>query len=238
MVVAAAGRVDPERFQAQVARLFADLPSTPKGTPADARYGGGVFTEVDELEQVHLIVGFPGIGARHPDVYAHAVYSTLLGGGMSSRLFQEVREKRGLAYAVYSFGSSYLDGGLFGVYAGTGVDELPALVPVLAEQLVDVAVSVSPRELARAKAQLRASLLMSRESTSARVETLAQHQLIWGRPLPTAELLAILDAVTADDVRRVAGQVASGPPTVATLGPPGTIDVHEALVARLPGRPH
>ena len=238
MVVTAAGRIDHDAFVAQVATQFKDMPPKSGAAHTTSAYRGGRRVESRELEQVHLVVGFPGIASHDPDFYAHTVYSTLLGGGMSSRLFQEVREKRGLVYSIYSFSSTYADGGLFGIYAGTGPEEVATLVPVLAEQLVDVAAHVSDAELKRAKAQLRAATLMARESTSARAETLAQQMLIFRRPLPTAELLEKLEAVTADDVRRIAAGVATSTPTVATLGPPDTADAYDILLSGLPGRPH
>jgi predicted Zn-dependent peptidase len=206
MVVTAAGRIDHDAFVAQVESQFKEMPAKSGAAHTNSAYRGGRRVESRELEQVHLVVGFPGIASHDPDFYAHTVYSTLLGGGMSSRLFQEVREKRGLVYSIYSFSSTYADGGLFGIYAGTGPEEVATLVPVLAEQLVDVAAQISDAELKRAKAQLRAATLMARESTSARAETLAQQMLIFNRPLPTAELLEKLEAVTADDVRRIAGR--------------------------------
>ena len=153
MVVTAAGRIDHDAFTRQVSDLFQEMPPKSGAAHSKSSYHGGKRVENRDLEQVHLVVGFPGIASHDPDFYAHTVYSTLLGGGMSSRLFQEVREKRGLVYSIYSFSSTYADGGLFGIYAGTGPDEVATLVPVLAEQLVDVAAHVSPAELKRAKAQ-------------------------------------------------------------------------------------
>ncbi|MBC7908258.1 MAG: insulinase family protein, partial [Rhodospirillaceae bacterium] len=166
MVLAAAGRVDHDQLVAEAERAFARLSTAPDMQPERARYVGGDFREERDIEQVNLVVGFDGVSYDDPDYYAASVLSTLLGGGMSSRLFQEVREKRGLVYSIYSFTSSYNDGGLFGIYAGTGEDEVTELVPVMCEEVVKVTAGVSPDELQRARAQLKASILMSLESTS------------------------------------------------------------------------
>ena len=109
---------------------FADLPVDPPPGMPDARYRGGEFREDRDLDQVHIVLGFPSVGFGDPDYYPTLLLSTLLGGGMSSRLFQEVREKRGLVYAIYTFASVYRDGGVFGIYAGTGPAEIAGLVPV------------------------------------------------------------------------------------------------------------
>jgi predicted Zn-dependent peptidase len=152
---------------------------------------------------------------------------------MSSRLFQEVREKRGLVYSIYSFASSYRDSGLFGIYAGTGEEDLPELVPVLCDELTKLAKGIDEPELRRARAQLRAGLLMSRESTSARGEALAQHLITHGRPLTVAELLAELDRVTPDDIARIAQRMVEQAPTVVSVGPTGSFDASAAVKAQL-----
>src|SRR3546814_4459699 len=123
---------------------------------------------------------------------------------MWSRLFQEVREKRGLVYSVYAFHSAFVDGGLFGVYAGTGSAEVRELVPVVCDELAKLTQSVSEEELDRARAQLRASLLMSRESSSSRAEQIAQHLLIYGREVTVEEIQSKIAAVTLADIERVA----------------------------------
>jgi predicted Zn-dependent peptidase len=149
------------------------------------------------------------------------VLSTAFGGGMSSRLFQEVREKRGLVYAISSFSHGYRDGGLFGVYAGTGEDEAAELLPVLCDETAKLADGFKEVELARAKAQMTAGLLMSLESTSARCEQMAQYMLFY----------AVDDAAIA----RVVASWRSGPPTLVALGPGGKLDDFARLEARLAG---
>jgi predicted Zn-dependent peptidase len=184
---------------------------------------------------VHIVLGFPSVSYCDRDYYPTLLLSTLLGGGMSSRLFQEVREKRGLVYSIYSFSSPFMDGGLFGIYAGTGESEAEELMPITLEELRKVQVAVTEAELARARAQVKASLLMSLESTGSRCEQLARQLQVFGRVVPTQETVAKLNAVTTEDVRRAAARLFRGAPTLATMGPaervPALVDIVEKLAA-------
>jgi predicted Zn-dependent peptidase len=241
MVLSAAGNIEHDRLVDAAARLFTALPADRAGGPAPrpaaaidgGGYAGGEYREKRDLEQLHLIVGFPGLSHHAEDYWAQAVFSTLLGGGMSSRLFQEIREKRGLVYTIQSFASAYADGGLFGVYAGTGGSEAGELVPVLCDQIVSVADTLREAEIASAKAQLKASLLMGLESTSNRCEQHAAHQLIFGRPVAPAELVEKVEAVDAAAVARVARTLTAARPTVAALGQVGGLESFERIAARL-----
>jgi predicted Zn-dependent peptidase len=179
------------------------------------------------------VLGFPGVSIPDPDHYAAALYSTMLGGGMSSRLFQELREKRGLVYSVYSFSSSFTDSGVFGVYAGTSARQTPTLVPLVFDEMASLGAAPRPGELDRAKAQLRASLLMSMESTGARAEALGQQLLAYGRPLAAAELLGLIEGVTEADIARVAARFLAGPLTSAAIGPIETLEDYDRMSARL-----
>ncbi|MDU8941169.1 pitrilysin family protein [Wolbachia endosymbiont of Drosophila malagassya] len=219
MVVAAAGNLHHEDVVQQVERHFADLGTTSliPGTPSV--YGGGEFRQEKDLDQAHVVLGFPSVGYNDPDYYAALMLSLLLGGGMSSRLFQEIREKRGLVYSVYSFNAPFLDGGVFGIYAGTGEKECAELVPVTLEELKKVQKNVGEDELARARAQLKASLLMSLESTGSRCEQIARQLQLFGRLIPVAETVARVEAVTTEDIRRVAARIFTQKPTLAALGP-------------------
>jgi predicted Zn-dependent peptidase len=154
---------------------------------------------------------------------------------MSSRLFQEIREKRGLVYSIYSFSHSYSDGGVFGIYAGTGESEAAELMPVLCAEIAKLADGLEPAELARARAQLKAGLLMSLEGTSARCEQHAAHMLIYGKPLDPAELVRNIEAVDEDALRRVARRFTEGAPTLTAIGPIDRIEDYERLSARLRG---
>ncbi|MFT8674485.1 MAG: pitrilysin family protein [Acetobacter sp.] len=223
MIVAAAGNLEHEAVVDQVARHFADLPTSPRPVMQAARYGGGEFRQVKDLDQAHVVLGFPAAGYGDSDYYATMLLSTLLGGGMSSRLFQEIREKRGLVYSVYSFAVPFLDSGMFGIYAGTGEKECAELVPVTLEELRKVQLAVGEDELARARAQLKASLLMSLESTGSRCEQIARQLQIFGRIIPTSETVSRIEAVTTDEIRGAAARIFAGTPTLAALGPIGNI---------------
>ena len=229
IVLAAAGAVDHERLVELARAAFGDLPAGQPAPPATGVYVGGDHREDRDLEQVHLVLGLPGVSLTDDAFYPMAVYSTVLGGGMSSRLFQEVREKRGLVYSVYSFTSAYSDTGLFGIYAGTGSEFLDELLPVVFGELRGMAEDVSAEELARAKAQIKSGIVMSLESTSARIEQLAHQMLTFGRVLDVAEVVSKVEAVTAADVQHVGARLLDGALTSAAVGPLGKLPAAPAL---------
>jgi len=233
MLLAAAGNVDHDALVRLVEPAFSGLPLERAVRSEPARYVGGELREERDLEQVHIVLGFPGFPFADPDYYAASVVSSALGGGMSSRLFQEIREKRGLVYAIYSFTHAYSDSGLFGVYAGTGEEEVQELMPVLCEEIRNLVGGLAAPELERARAQLKAGLLMSLESTTARCEQQAAHMLVFGRPLDMAEMVSRIDAVDGAAVERVARRIRTAPPTLAALGPIGRVDAYSRLVERL-----
>jgi predicted Zn-dependent peptidase len=233
IVLSAAGRIEHDRFVELAETAFAKLPRGGVPEPEGALYRGGDFREERDLEQMHLVLGFDGVGVHDPDFYAHSVFSTLLGGGMSSRLFQEVREKRGLVYSIYSFSSAYRDGGLFGIYAGTGEEEVAELVPVVCDEILKVAQDVTEEEVARARAQLRAGTLMGLEGTMSRCETLGQQLLVYDRPIPVEELVEKIDNVDRTAVIRVAERLRRSRPTVTALGPLDRLEDYERIVGRL-----
>jgi predicted Zn-dependent peptidase len=233
MVLAAAGHLDHERIVDLAEELLGGTPADRSATTEPARYTGGDRREHRALEQLHLVLGFPAPAVDHPDYYAAAVLSTAFGGGMSSRLFQEIREKRGLVYAIHSFVHGYRDGGLFGIYAGTGEAEAAELVPALCEQAVRLEAGLSPVELNRAKTQMKAGLLMSLESTSARCEQLAQHLLIHGTPFDPVDIVRRIEAVDDDAISRVVARWRSGPPTLVGLGPVGGLEEFDRVRERL-----
>ena len=233
MVVAAAGNLDHDRLLAEVEAAFSGLATSGRVAREPARYAGGEIRESRDLEQVHLTLGFEGVSFSDPDYFPLSLMSTVLGGGMSSRLFQEVREDRGLVYAIYTFAASYLDGGLFGIYAGTGEDEAGTVVPVICDILSGLAGTVSDDELKRAKAQIKAGILMSLESTASRCEQLARQILVFGRPLPPDELSARIDAVDRDSIDAIARRLFGRTPTFAALGPIARVQPFDEIVARL-----
>jgi len=219
MVVAGAGKLDHEEFATLCGDALGGLPAGSIAGPEMAQYRGGFAHLERDFEQLHLVVGYAGPGARDDWRYAAGVASMVLGGGMSSRLFQEVRENLGLAYSIYSFTSLYEDAGIVGVYAGTGVEQAALLLERLREELEKSVSDISEEELRRAKAQLRAGVLMSLESTSSRAERLARDIAVYGKPVPYETIIRAIASVSRDDVcdslRRILGTEA----TVAAVGP-------------------
>lgn len=236
MVLSGAGALEHDALVALASESFRGLRGGASNVRADADYAGGDIRNRRDLEQVHFVVGFDGVPFDDPDFYPLQTFSTLLGGGMSSRLFQEVRERRGLAYSIFSFASAYVDGGIFGIYAGAGGEHMSELVPVMAAEAMACTNGIGQGEADRARAQLKSGLLMSLESTSARCERLARHMLIFGRPIPIAEMVDQLDAVGPGDIERVAERVLSGSaPSVAALGPIDDIEATSLLAGRFGG---
>lgn len=233
MVVAAAGAVEHDRVVEEAARLFAGLPEGSGPEPAPAVYRGGEDVIETDHEQANVLIGFAGRSYKDAMSPALGIFTSLVGGGMSSRLFQEVREKRGLCYSVYAFQWGYADTGIFGISAGAGAEDLKDLVPVILDTVAAAAAAPAEAEIARAKAQMKAGLLMALESSAMRAEQMARHMLIWGRPLPPAELIAKIDAVTADDVRRAGEAVLASPPTLAALGPVAKLPRLDTIRTRL-----
>jgi predicted Zn-dependent peptidase len=233
MIAAAAGAVEHDRFVDLVSEHFGGLAAPVQTSLPRAVYGGGELREERDLEQAHIVLGFDGVGFHDPEFHAMSVLSTALGGGMSSRLFQEVREKRGLVYSIYSFTASYTDGGLFGVYAGTGPKDVPELIPVVCDEICRAAEDMTDAEVDRARAQLRAGVLMALETSMARCEQLAQQLLIYDRPVALAEILAKVDAVDTAAVRRAAKRLRQCKPTVAAIGPLSGLESYDSIVARL-----
>lgn len=234
LIVSAAGHVEHDDFVRRVDGLFNHLPADVTSDPAAAAYKGGEHRTEKTLEQSHVVLGFEGIGRHDPDYYAAAALSTILGGGMSSRLFQEIREKRGLVYSIMSFHSSYQDTGQFAVYAGTGPDRLPELIPVVCEEIKRICASaVTEQELKRAKTQMKASLLMGRESMMTRANQQAKQLIHFGEIVEQAERLARIEAVTAATVQSVACRILTGAPTLAALGPLAKLESFDRIQQRL-----
>ena len=218
-ILAAAGNISHDALVDMTADAFASFEKECNYSFEAASYGGGESRMARDLEQLHITLGFPGLSYEDPDYYALQVFSAICGGGMSSRLFQEVREERGLAYSVYSFSASHADTGLFGIYAGTSPELAGELLPVVADQMKGLAESVDEVEVARARARLKAGLLMSLESTTSRIEQLSRQMLIFGRPIPTTELIEKVDAIDAAAVERVAHRILQGGLAMAAVGP-------------------
>lgn len=236
MVLAAAGNVCHDELVKLVESAFDALPEEAQAEKAVATYRGGATILKRDLEQVQLVMGFKGLSYIEPDYYVLQMLSTILGGGMSSRLFQEVREKRGLAYTVQSFTSSYADTGIFGVYAGTAEEHLPVLLPVLAEELLKMTGDISDEEIKRARAQMKAGVLMGQESSSFRADELVRNYLALKRHVSVEELVEKIEAVEKQDITRVmAGLLSGSAPTVAALGPVDGMEGYEEMVRQLRG---
>jgi predicted Zn-dependent peptidase len=233
MVLSAAGAVDHDEIVDLAARHFGAHNGATRAPGAAARYAAGEFRDESDFDQAHLALAFPGVAYGDPDFYAMQVYATLLGGGMSSRLFQEVRENRGLAYTVTSFATSYRDGGLFTIYSGADGENLDELVAVIAGEVRKTAAEVGDGEIARARQQMRAGLLMSLESSSARAEQLARQVLIYGRHLSTEEIIAGVDAVGQAEVGRAVKRLLSGGNlSLAVVGPIKRLENYQRIAAR------
>ncbi len=220
LVVSVAGAVDEARFLADAERIFGSANAPDAFDPTPGLFVGGVVSERRRLEQSHLVFLLPAPGSLDDDVWALRVFVEILGGGMSSRLFQEARERLGLAYAIDAYSDTYADVGVLGVYAGCAAHDAARLAQVTAQQIRALASGVQPNELARAKAQLKAGLFMSRESLLARAEHAAGHWLTFGRLPAVAETARAIDAVDAGDMVRLGARLlAQEAATVATLGP-------------------
>jgi predicted Zn-dependent peptidase len=200
---------------------------------AAAQYAGGDFREIDDLEQAHVAYAFPGISNSDPDYFVAQVYATALGGGTSSRLFQEVREKRGLCYSVYAFSNGFQDSGFLGIYAGTGEKEASELSAVIAGEMEAIAGNLSDAEVQRARAQMKVSLLMGMERPGTRAEQIAGQLFALGRVQSSAEIVAQLDAIDTTAVKRYAARVMqAGRPTIAAIGPVNRLETHQNFARR------
>ncbi|OYX31163.1 MAG: peptidase M16 [Caulobacterales bacterium 32-69-10] len=236
IVVAAAGAVDEDELLALVTRDFGDAvsPQPPLAEPHPAAFADGDVTEARRLEQAQLVILLPAGGARDPDYFAQRLFAEILGGGMSSRLFQEAREERGLAYNIDAYAETYEDVGVLGIYAGCAAADVTQTAELCGREAAKLARSVLPHELARAKAQAKASLFMGRESPLNRAEQAAGQVMLFGRPLAPAELAEAIDAVDAADLARVGERVlGSGEAVVAVLGPKKSAGAAKAFRAGL-----
>jgi predicted Zn-dependent peptidase len=220
MVLAAAGAIDHAALVAEAERRLGTF-AAEMGAPAEsARYTGGVRRSDKVFEQTHLVLAFEGAAYRDADYYAAQICAGALGGGMSSRLFQEVRERRGLCYAIYAFASGLSDSGLFTIHAAGGPDRAHELFAVIRDELVKAAEKgFRPDELARVKAQIKMGLLAGLESSGARAEQLARQSLIYGRPLSTEELIEKVETVQASDLQVLVERMLGSPVSLATVGP-------------------
>jgi len=206
VLIAAAGAVDHDRLVADCERLFGAIPGNGKRTEVQApRERVMVLNHPKKLEQAHLCIGSPGLSQVAPLRYAAYLLNTALGGGMSSRLFQEVREKRGRVYSIYSFLSAFLDSGYFGIYAGTSPDWVDEVIEVSLNEIAKVArEGLRNDELTRAKSQLKGNMLLGMESTDSRMNRLARNEIYFRRDVPLEEIAREIENVTNEQVIELA----------------------------------
>ena len=219
MILAAAGAVDHDAIVKQAEGIFGHLTARPQKAFEPARFHGTERREVKALEQVHFAMAFDAPGYRHPDVYTAQVYAMTLGGGMSSRLFQKIREEKGLCYSIFAQSGAYEDAGQITLYAGTSAEEIGQLTTLTVDELKRAADDMSEPEVARARAQIKAGMLMGLESPSSRAERIARLLAIYGRVPDATEAVARIDAVTTSDVRRYAGDLTASGTALALYGP-------------------
>ena len=202
MVVSAAGAVDHKQVVAEVEKRFGSFEGSAAPKPERALFGkGGSRVVRRDLEQAHLTIALEGLPQTDPALFSLNVFVNILGGGMSSRLFQEVREKRGLCYTISTFHMPYSDTGFFGLYTGTDPSDAPEMMEVIVDEINNAVETLTEAEIARAKAQMKAGLLMALESCSSRAEQLARHMMAYGRPLTAEELIARIEAVSIQSTR-------------------------------------
>jgi predicted Zn-dependent peptidase len=229
LVVAAAGNLDHDRVVDMVHAAFADagrLGDTAAG-PAEPRHGGAVpllppatVVQGKDTEQAHVVLGGRGVHRHDDRRFTLGVLNQVFGGGMSSRLFQEIREKRGLAYSVYSYASQYADAGMVGVYAGCAPGRVREVLALVREELAAVAErGLSEAEVARGKGMLKGATVLGLEDTGSRMSRIGKGELLYGDVLDVDDLLARIDAVTVGDVRSVASELLSQPMSLGVIGP-------------------
>ncbi|MFQ1699110.1 M16 family metallopeptidase [Loktanella agnita] len=236
MILSAAGAVDHDAIVRQAEALFGHLAAVPRAPELlqPAAFVGGEHREIRNLEQVHFALALEGPDYRDPAIYTAQIYASALGGGMSSRLFQEVRENRGLCYTIFAQAGAYEDTGLTTIYAGTSAEQIEALAHITMDEMKRAADDMTAAEVARARAQMKAGLLMGLESPSNRAERLARLLSIWGRIPTIEETIARIDAVTTGDVKAFGGQMAGqAGAAMALYGPAEAAPRLEALKARL-----
>ena len=225
MILAAAGAVSHDALAKDLQTRFADLQQPQPDRPDQAKYIGGDFRKSLPLMETQIVLGFEGVSYNSEDFYTAQVLASVLGGGMSSRLFQEIRERRGLCYSIYAFHWSFTDTGVFGIHAATGQDDVAELMPVLLNELRLISSELDQKEIQRIRAQMRAGLLMGLESPISRAGQIARHFATFGRVLEMEEIIEQIDAITIDDVASLAQRLflSGGKPTISAIGPIGKL---------------
>ena len=219
IVVAAVGNLKHNDFVKMVEQRMGGLQPHTNFVRDKQLYTGGQFIKTRDIEQAQVLLGFEGVQYHHPQYYPISILSTIFGGSMSSRLFQEIREKRGLVYSVYSFTNTHTGSGLFGIYAGLNQEEIKNYLPVVADEIKKISNEyVTDKELNRVKVQMKASILMALESSSSTAEVVARQQLIHNRFIPVSEIVEKIDSITKEDVLQAAQYIFSSKLTYTLLG--------------------
>jgi predicted Zn-dependent peptidase len=218
LILAASGKVDEDALLALAEARFGDLSPGRPPVFEPARFASGVVADARRFDQVHVAFAHPGVDQRHPDLYALNLFASAAGGGMSSRLFQEVREQRGLAYSIYAWSSAAADAGQLGVYCAAAKADAPRAFALARDVLAQTAEDLSEAELLRAKAQARAGLLMGLESVQSRCDHLARQIQVFGRAVPLSETVAQIDGVDVAQARRAAVDSIGGGIATASVG--------------------
>ncbi|MBA1158335.1 M16 family metallopeptidase [Microvirga mediterraneensis] len=235
MVLAAAGDVDHARIVDMADRLFGGMPSVAPQAPEPGHYTGGERRISRKLEQANLVLGLPGLSFKDPGYYAVHLFAHMLGGGLTSRLWHEVRETRGLAYSIDSFHWPFSDCGLFGIGAGTAGSDVPELMDVTLACMAQATRDISEIELVRAKAQMKVALLTALETPGGRIERVARQLLSWGRVVASEEIIRKVDALEVEHVREAGRRLLQGAPTLAAIGPIKGVQSLDDIAAGLRG---
>ncbi|MDO5641697.1 MAG: pitrilysin family protein [Paracoccus sp. (in: a-proteobacteria)] len=233
LILAAAGAVDHDSLVRQAEGIFGHLGARPTPPRAGARWQGAEIRRLKDLEQAHFTLAFEGPGYLSPEFHAAQIWTTAMGGGMSSRLFQKIREERGLCYTIFAQSGFHDDTGMMTIYAGTAAEDIAELAALTVDELKRSAEGLSDAEIARAKVQLKAGALMGLESSSGQAERIARSLAIWGRVPEPAETAALIDAVTRADIAAYAESLIARAPAMALYGPVERAPALGRLVERL-----
>ena len=233
MIFTAAGKVNHEEFVDMIKNSISNLPNGESNERVTASYCGGEYREDKELEQIHMVLGFQGTNYHDSDYEALQVYSTLMGTGMSSRLFQEIREKRGLVYSIHTDADSYSDTGTFQVIAGTGKNEIKELLPVLCDELSNSINNLTEEEIKRAKAQIKSSIVMAMESSSNNAGTSAYQLIRFDKLIDVEERIKKINQVSKESIEKVVKKLLSSNPTIASIGPIKNLETIKEIQSRL-----
>ena len=232
IVVSAAGNIDHEKFAAEAEKLLGKIERGQQPQREPPSFNGSEQTSQKTLDQTHIVLSFQAPSYRDPEIYQLQVLSSILGGGMSSRLFQEVREQRGLCYSVFAFGSAYEDAGQIGVYAASSPEHTEELLDVTSSVMMSVTRAVTEAEVARAKAQLKTSLVMNLESASSRADQIARQFLAFGIVPAISTLVEKIEAVTVDQVRELAVRLFKDKtPAISAVGQLSHLSSHNKITS-------